>query len=403
VSNSTQFRAESESLYLLVAALDTIEFKGRRTPSDSWGEIMAKTKALCVFTNVLGNATMTRTLVSAIDRLPGIDPTYVTLDGDDFANYPAPWWARFTNPWQAQFVVRKKTQAERKRQFDILWVHGWENAVVFRDLAERIPAVVTMDSVPATMDRQIRLRGGGSWKRAVAHQIHHRTFRAAASKFDCWLPWTSECAASLQHDYGVDPARCLVTLLPQDIDWWAPPARSFAPPWRALFVGNDFERKGGEFLLRLYTGYLAGLCTLTIVSNDAALARRQLPAGVQWIRGATKEQLRDAYWNSHMFLLPTLQDYGPMVIAEALAAGLPSIATHVGGVPDLIQNGESGYILPREASLDQWGERIHSLFADPEALRRMSLRARRFAEESLSLERFGRLVSNVIERLRAAA
>ena len=356
---------------------------------------MAKTKALCVFTNVLGNAAMTRTLVGAIDRLSGIDPTYVTLDGDDYVNYPAPWWARFMNPWQAQFVVREKTQAERKRQFDILWVHGWENVVVFQDLAEQIPAAVTMDSVPATMDRQIRLRGGGSWKRAVAHQIHHRTFRAAASNFDCWLPWTTECAASLQHDYGVDPDALSGDIVASRHRLVGRSIEEFRPPWRALFVGNDFERKGGEFLLRLYSGYLAGVCTLTIVSNDAALANGNFLAGVQWIRGATKEQLRDAYWNSHIFLLPTLQDYGPMVIAEALAAGLPSIATHVGGIPDLIQNGESGYILPREASLEQWGERIHGLFADPEALRRMSLTGRRFAEESLSLDRFGRLVSSV--------
>jgi len=81
---------------------------------------------------------------------------------------------------------------------------------------------------------------------------------------------------------------------------------------------------------------------------------------------------------------------------------VPSFATNVGGVPDLIQDGESGYILPREASLEQWAERIHGLLADPEALRRMSDRARRFAEEFLGLDRFGLLVSNVVDRLRAA-
>ncbi len=130
---------------------------------------------------------------------------------------------------------------------DILWVHGWENAVAFRDLARRMPAAVWLDAVPATMDRQLRLRGANPWKRAVAHQIHHRAFRAAAADFDCWLPMASEGARSLERDYGVDPERCFVTLSPQNIEWWAPPPRSFAPPWRALFVGNDFERKGGEF------------------------------------------------------------------------------------------------------------------------------------------------------------
>ncbi len=345
---------------------------------------------------------MTRTLVRALDRLPRLAPTYVILENDDYVNYPAPWWARATDPWHSEFIARQKTRVARQRQFDILWVHGWENAVAFRDLARRMPAVVTLDSVPATMDRQLRLAGASPWKRAVAHQIHHRAFRAATADFDCWLPMAPDCARSLQHDYGVDPERCLVTLLPQDTNWWAPPPRSFAPPWRALFVGNDFERKGGEFLLRLYASHLANACTLTIVSNDPVLAGRKLPPGVQWIRGAAKDQVRDAYWNSHLLLLPTRQDYAPQVVAEASAAGLPSLATDVGGVPDLIRNGETGFILPREASLDQWAGRILGLLAEPEALRRMSGRARSFAEEFLSLERFGRLVSNVVDRLRAA-
>src|SRR5208283_1416188 len=120
------------------------------------------------------------------------------------------------------------------------------------------------------------------------------------------------------------------------------------------------------------------------------------------IRGASKERVRAAYWNSDLFLFPTQQDYGPHVIAEAAAAGLPSIATNVGGVPDLIQDGDTGYVLPREASLEEWAERVQGLFAEPEALRRMSGKARRFAEEFLSLERFDRLVSNVVGRLRVA-
>jgi hypothetical protein len=51
---------------------------------------MANTKALCVFTTVLGNAVVIRTLIRALDRLQGLDPTYVILGGDDYIKYPAP-------------------------------------------------------------------------------------------------------------------------------------------------------------------------------------------------------------------------------------------------------------------------------------------------------------------------
>jgi glycosyltransferase involved in cell wall biosynthesis len=169
-----------------------------------------------------------------------------------------------------------------------------------------------------------------------------------------------------------------------------------------LFVGNDFERKGGDFLLQLYSRYLAEACTLTIVSNDPVLQSRPLPAGVSWVRGASPQQLRDAYWKSHLFLFPTRQDFAPQVVAEALSAGLPSLATGVDGVRDLVRNGDTGFILPREASLEQWAARIHSLLEDPEELRAMSVRARRSAEELLDRKRFDQLVSKVIDRLRAA-
>jgi len=364
---------------------------------------MANTKALCVFTNLLGNVVTTRTMMGALERLPAFDPTYVVLSGDDYLTHPAPWWRRLSDPWEAEFIARQKTQTERQQRFDMLWVHGWESAVALQDLAKEIPAVATLDCVPATMDRQIRLREGISWKRVAAHQIHHRAFRAAAPRYEWWLPMATECASSLEQDYGVAPERCTVTLMPLELDWWAPPPRAFVPPWRALFVGNDFKRKGGEFLLRLYTAHLAGKCTLTIVSNDAELAGRELPPGVQWIRGANREQVRDAYWNSHIFLLPTQQDFGPYVVAEALAAGLPPLATDIGGVPDLIQDGESGFILARSSSLEQWAKRIHGLFAAPGELWLMSMRARRFAEQFLGLARLDRLVSSVVDRLRAAA
>jgi hypothetical protein len=44
---------------------------------------MANTKALCVFTSILGNASMAQRLVSALDRVPGLDPTYVILGAGD--------------------------------------------------------------------------------------------------------------------------------------------------------------------------------------------------------------------------------------------------------------------------------------------------------------------------------
>jgi glycosyltransferase involved in cell wall biosynthesis len=361
----------------------------------------AKTKALCIFTEILGNRETTRRCIQILDRLPDLEPTYVILTLDDFVKYRAPWWARMVNSWEARYVMRKKARKVIQEPFDILLVHKWGLMIGFRDLARRMPAAAMMDAVPATMDRAIRSRGVGGWRRWLARKIHDRAFRKAAHSFRFFLPKSSDCAASLEHDYGIDRERCFVTLAPQDLQMWTPGQRSFSPPWRLLFAGNDFARKGGEFLLRLYSEHLAGRCTLTVASNDPSLIGRQLPAGVELVRGATREQMLQVYRDSHIFLFPTLQDFAPQVLAEASATGLPCIAREGDGIRDLVRDGETGFVMPRDASPEEWAAQVQRLLADPAELQRMSGRARQFAEEELNLSRFELLLTDIVERLRS--
>jgi glycosyltransferase involved in cell wall biosynthesis len=58
-------------------------------------------------------------------------------------------------------------------------------------------------------------------------------------------------------------------------------------------------------------------------------------------RSKLKEQLRDA----SLLALPSLEDNCPMVVLEAMAAGVPVVAAKVGGVPDLIEEGKTGFFL----------------------------------------------------------
>jgi len=168
-----------------------------------------------------------------------------------------------------------------------------------------------------------------------------------------------------------------------------------------LFVGNDFLRKGGDFLLRLYTRHLAGTCVLTIVSNDRALDGMCLVPGVRRIRNLTSEQLRPLYQESHLFLFPTRQDFMPQVLAEALALGLPCIANDVGGIQDLVHDGETGFLMPFDASPELWAKRIQHLASNPQELTKMSQRSRQFADARLGMDQFETLVQEVIGKLRA--
>ncbi len=364
---------------------------------------MGGTKALCLFTTILGHKTMVRKLTAALDKIPGLNPVYVFTEVEDYARYPAPWWARASDPWHGQYLAQQKVKPVLAQEFDILLVNAWDLAAGFRDLARRMPAAAVMDAIPATFDYQLRLQGANGWKRSIAHQLHNRSFQLAAREFDVFVPMGSDCADSLQRDYGVEPGKCTaLTLAPQDLEVSSPPyLRNYTDgPTRLLFVGKDFFRKGGEFLLRLFAEHLSEKCRLTIVSSDAGLDGRELPPGVERFTHISLEQLRDLYRTSHIFVFPTQQDFMPQVLAEALAFGLPCISNDVGGVKDLVRDGENGFLFSRNSTVDEWAERLQRLISNPADLAAMSLQARSFAERELSFDRFEKLIADVVERLR---
>jgi glycosyltransferase involved in cell wall biosynthesis len=59
---------------------------------------------------------------------------------------------------------------------------------------------------------------------------------------------------------------------------------------------------------------------------------------------AERERLKDLFKAASFVALPSLEDNCPMVVLEAMAAGLPVIASHIGGIPDLIEANKTGFL-----------------------------------------------------------
>lgn len=165
-------------------------------------------------------------------------------------------------------------------------------------------------------------------------------------------------------------------------------------------MGQDFIRKGGEFLLRLYTERLADTCSLTIVSADPALKGRQLPAGVELRSSLSLEALHQVYRDSHLFLFPTQQDFMPQVLCEALSFGLPCVANDVGAIRDLVDDDRTGFLMPRGASIEDWASRICPLATNLSTMARLAGAARAFAEDNFNASRFRGVIENAVDRLR---
>lgn len=100
-----------------------------------------------------------------------------------------------------------------------------------------------------------------------------------------------------------------------------------------------------------------------------------------------------------LFLLPSEQESFGLAALEAMACSVPVIASNVGGLPELITHGESGYLFPM-GDFEAMGAAAESLVRDKELHERMSRGARKRAErfsESKIIDRYENLYRRVLE------
>jgi glycosyltransferase involved in cell wall biosynthesis len=86
-----------------------------------------------------------------------------------------------------------------------------------------------------------------------------------------------------------------------------------------------------------------------------------------WVRG--REKL-EAFKRAHVFVLPSYHEGLPNAVLEALAAGLPIVATPVGAVPEIMKDGEHGKFI-EPGDVGGLADAIVTLLGDPEARRAM--------------------------------
>ena len=190
------------------------------------------------------------------------------------------------------------------------------------------------------------------------------TFRAAAGLF-AWSKWA---AASAIEDYGVAPER--VHILPPGVDTnlWRPPdpaqqeKKAQSGLTRLLFVGYVFERKGGDLLLRWARETRLNNWELHLVTMEP----RRVPPGVivHTGMGVNSEALIKLAQRSDVFVLPTRADCFSLATLEAMAVGLPVLTTRVGGIPDIVRDGITGYLI-EPGDYDELKERLEVLISSP--------------------------------------
>jgi glycosyltransferase involved in cell wall biosynthesis len=147
-----------------------------------------------------------------------------------------------------------------------------------------------------------------------------------------------------------------------------------------LAIGRLSREKGHAHLIRAAAGWRNG-ARLVIVGDGPerqALARLacQLGIGSRVLLAGAATHVAPFYAMADVFVLPSLSEGSPNVLLEAMACGLPVVATRVGGVPEIAAHGATALLGPSKDPAFLAGA-VDRLFADPDLGSRLGAAARR--------------------------
>ncbi len=179
--------------------------------------------------------------------------------------------------------------------------------------------------------------------------------------------------------------------IPNGVDTacFAPGVRGEAEGCELLFVGRLAPQKGVDVLLRALALIPKGW-RLRIAGDGPEGARLsalaiQLGLGerVQFLGWTQRECLPGMYRSADVFVFPSYDEGMPNVVLEALASGLPIVATRIAGNEQLVEDGANGALVPA-GEPEVFAKRLLPLILDRDLRRAMGARSREIAVERFS-------------------
>lgn len=300
-------------------------------------------------------------------------------------------------------VVPACGRALREFRPDVVQVHESDGALAaLRVRAARrrgAPLLVALLQVSYVEERRaVRplVHEGRTLGRPGAAERRFRRFKAplqillgrwSARLADLVLAPSAATAAELARDYGVAAPRVLPNVT-GGLDVPAAPVPEAGRDF-LLFVGRLRIRKGVEVLLEALArrSTLGGSPRLLVAGEGehrAALERRARELGlgdpeVRFLGRVSSGQVRFLLERARALVVPSTYEGMPLVVLEAMAAGVPVIASRVSGIPEVVVEGETGWLVPCEDPAALAGA-LGAALSDPDAARARGEAGRRRVE-----------------------
>ena len=292
----------------------------------------------------------------------------------------------------------------RTEDCHVLIVNTQNVAAFAGGLMKRLPTILISDATPLQI-HTLSAYDAPTNKRPIEdlkHRINVRNY-AAATAVIAWSHWNKQ---SMVHDYHVPSDNVHVIPPGIELQKWRPNAVKAANTrLRLLFVGGDFVRKGGRDLLEVFGS--AGLnetAEVHIVTKDVSIRRVE---GVYTYTDldSNDPRLIELYRSADVFVLPTYADTFSIASLEAMAAGLPVIATDVGGIADIVEHGVTGFLL-KPGDKNGLVDALKYLISNHDARVQFGLEARKRVEKNFDNQKNARrileLTADIARRTQAS-
>mgnify|MGYP000099017566 CR=1 FL=1 len=222
--------------------------------------------------------------------------------------------------------------------------------------------------------------------------------------------YASEWAANTAiQNYDVDPAKVKVVPFGANINCYRDAHeirricdnKSF-DTCKLLFVGVDWHRKGGDKALAVANLLnKRGLRTeLHIVGCTLSVSPPPFVINHGFISKTTEEgrnHLDKLFSEAHFLILPSRAECYGVVFAEASSFGLPSVATKVGGIPTVIQDGKNGWTFDIGEPPEKYCDYIERLMLSKNDYRELALSCFQEYSERLNWHSAGRAVFELMQ------
>jgi glycosyltransferase involved in cell wall biosynthesis len=130
---------------------------------------------------------------------------------------------------------------------------------------------------------------------------------------------------------------------------------------------------------------------------EKLIKKSGLEDSVELLGARFQDEIIELYGWSHVLVLSSLSEGTPMTVIEAMAQARPVIVPNMTALPEMVVEGESGYLF-KKASHEDLAMKLKDLAANPELVKRLGMEGRKKAEELFDLIVNARHLKAIFER-----